>query len=178
MIHFMTLLKVQTKYILHIITHIVYASSMSLIYRSPVHANLQESYAELITENFPLQYGNYNDLCGVLHKYCKTKDTILIADRVCTKKRESFLIEDLYDDGYQYVVGVETTENNICNLREKNKDKRPVMKFVEGKLQELKVSRGAIIFSNLPSLPQVKSLSTPLIGFKLDDDASPSLGVK
>ena len=164
-IHFMTLLKVQTKYILHIITHIIYAaSSMSLIYRSPVHANLKESYAELVTENFPLQYGNYNDLCGVLHKYCKTRDTILIADRAWTKKGESFLIEDLYDAGYQYVVGVETTENNIGNLREKNKDKRPEMKFVKGKLQELKVSRGAIIFSNLPSLPHVKSLSTPRIG--------------
>lgn len=137
---------------------------MSLIYRSPVHANLKESYAELVTENSPLQYGNYNDLCGVLHKYCKTRDTILIADRAWTKKRESFLIEDLYDAGYQYVVGVETTENNICNLREKNKDKRPEMKFVERELQELKVSRGAIIFSNLPSLPQVKSLSTPRIG--------------
>ncbi|KAK2559373.1 eEF1A lysine and N-terminal methyltransferase [Acropora cervicornis] len=113
---------------------------MSLTYRSPVHANLKESYAELVTGNSPLQYGNYNDLCGVLHKYCKTRDTILIADRAWTKKRESFLIEDLYDAGYQYVVGVETTENNICNIREKNKDKRPEIKFVEGKLQELKVS--------------------------------------
>ena len=86
----MTLLKAQTKYILHIMTHIAYASSLSLVYRSPVHANLKENYSELVTENSPLQHGNYNDLCGVLHKYCKTKDTILIADRVCTKKRESF----------------------------------------------------------------------------------------
>ena len=59
------------------------------------------------------------------------------------------MIEDLYDDGYQYVVGVTTTENNICNLREKNKDKRPEMKFVAGKLPELKVSRGAFLRSNL-----------------------------
>ena len=72
-----------------------YASSMSLIYRSPVHTNLKESYAELVTENSPLQYGNYNHLCGVLHKFFKTKDTILIADRVCTKKRESFLMLDI-----------------------------------------------------------------------------------
>lgn len=135
--------------------------SMPLVYRSPVLVNLKESYAELVSDNSPLQYGNYNDLCGVLHKYCKANDKILIADRSCTKERESFLIEDLYDAGYQYVVGVQTKEDNVCSLREKNKDKRPEMKFVEGKLPELKVSWGVIIFSTLPCLPQVNPQPHP-----------------
>ena len=116
---------------------------MALIYRSPVDSNLNVSYEELINERVrsPLCYGGYKELCGVLHKYCKTSDKILATG--CTwGRQDSSLIEDLYDAGYHSVVGVDNLERNVCCSKERNKEIRPEIQFLVGQVHDLKVSRG------------------------------------
>lgn len=112
---------------------------MALIFRSPVNVHLKECYEELICENVesPSCYGGYRELCAVLHKYCKASDKILAVG--CTCGRQDSLIEDLYDVGYRSVAGVDNSESNICNSRERNKERRPEIEFVVGQVHDLKV---------------------------------------
>ena len=113
---------------------------MALIYRSPVNANHKESYEDLTKElaGSSFCYGGYKELCGVLHKYCKTSDHILAAGFACDK-HDCSLIEDFYDAGYYSVAVVDTSETLVCGLRERNKEKRPELQFVVRQVHDVNV---------------------------------------
>uniref|UniRef100_A0A8C5PHZ0 eEF1A lysine and N-terminal methyltransferase n=1 Tax=Leptobrachium leishanense TaxID=445787 RepID=A0A8C5PHZ0_9ANUR len=69
-------------------------------------------------------YGGYLDLCGVLHKYIKPKDKVLVVG--CGN---SELSEHLYDAGCQNLTNIDTSEIVIRQMSERNAGKRPQMTF-------------------------------------------------
>ena len=125
---------------------------MALIYRCPVDTNLKVTYEELINEYVisPVCYGGYKELCGVLHKYCKTSDNILATGCTCDSK-DSSLIEDLYDAGYLSIVGVDKVERNVFRSKERNKEIRPEIQFLIGQVHDLKVSQEGHFISSTPT---------------------------
>lgn len=102
---------------------------MALIFRCPVNSELKQRHDRLFCEYSESTscYGGYKELCGFLQKYCKANDRILTAG--CTTDSVN---DDLYDAGFHSVVGVDSSESNICSSRERNKEKRPEMHFVVG----------------------------------------------
>ncbi|XP_028398377.1 eEF1A lysine and N-terminal methyltransferase-like [Dendronephthya gigantea] len=78
-------------------------------------------------------YGEYSDLCGILHKYCKPKDRVLIAG--CGNSK---LSEDLYDVGYHSLVNVDISEIVIKQMTARNNLIRPEMTFVKMDLFNMK----------------------------------------
>ncbi|XP_068921685.1 eEF1A lysine and N-terminal methyltransferase isoform X3 [Petaurus breviceps papuanus] len=71
-------------------------------------------------------YGSYLDLCGVLHKYIKAKDKMLVVG--CGN---SELSEQLYDVGYQDIVNIDISEVVIKQMKERNASRRPQMSFLQ-----------------------------------------------
>ncbi|XP_004626861.1 methyltransferase-like protein 13 [Octodon degus] len=71
-------------------------------------------------------YGTYLDLCGVLHKYIKPKEKVLVVG--CGN---SELSEQLYDVGYQDIVNIDISEVVIKQMRERNASRRPQMSFLK-----------------------------------------------
>ncbi|XP_020826158.1 eEF1A lysine and N-terminal methyltransferase isoform X1 [Phascolarctos cinereus] len=71
-------------------------------------------------------YGSYLDLCGVLHKYIKAKDKVLVVG--CGN---SELSEQLYDVGYQDIVNIDISEVVIKQMKERNAGRRPQMSFLQ-----------------------------------------------
>ena len=111
---------------------------MALVFRCPVDPEFKQRHEQLLYEHVesPSCYGGYKELCVYLQKYCKTSDRILTAscssDSSTTGSRTGSLIEDLYDAGYNSLVGVDSSESNICSSRERNKEKRPEIHYVMG----------------------------------------------
>ncbi|XP_027724399.1 methyltransferase-like protein 13 [Vombatus ursinus] len=71
-------------------------------------------------------YGSYLELCGVLHKYIKAKDKVLVVG--CGN---SELSEQLYDVGYQDIVNIDISEVVIKQMKERNGSRRPQMSFLQ-----------------------------------------------
>lgn len=71
-------------------------------------------------------YGTYLELCGVLHKYIKPKEKVLVIG--CGN---SELSEQLYDVGYQDIVNIDISEVVIKQMRERNASRRPHMSFLK-----------------------------------------------
>ncbi|XP_043820370.1 eEF1A lysine and N-terminal methyltransferase [Dromiciops gliroides] len=71
-------------------------------------------------------YGSYLDLCGVLHKYIKAKDKVLVVG--CGN---SELSEQLYDVGYQDIVNIDISEVVIKQMKERNASRRSQMSFLQ-----------------------------------------------
>ncbi|XP_072504730.1 eEF1A lysine and N-terminal methyltransferase isoform X2 [Notamacropus eugenii] len=71
-------------------------------------------------------YGSYLDLCGVLHKYIKAKDKVLVVG--CGN---SELSEQLYDVGYQDIVNIDISEVVIKQMKERSASRRPQMSFLQ-----------------------------------------------
>ncbi|XP_063283424.1 eEF1A lysine and N-terminal methyltransferase [Pelobates fuscus] len=69
-------------------------------------------------------YGGYLDLCGVLHKYIKPKDKVLVVG--CGN---SELSERLYDAGCKNLTNIDVSEVVIRQMSERNASKRPLMTF-------------------------------------------------
>ncbi|KAM8930338.1 eEF1A lysine and N-terminal methyltransferase isoform 2-T2 [Pelodytes ibericus] len=69
-------------------------------------------------------YGGYLDLCGVLHKYIKPKDQVLVVG--CGN---SELSECLYDAGCKNLMNIDVSEVVIHRMSERNASKRPIMTF-------------------------------------------------
>ncbi|XP_071450712.1 eEF1A lysine and N-terminal methyltransferase homolog [Hetaerina americana] len=69
-------------------------------------------------------YGEYAELSGILHKYIKPKDEILVIG--CGN---STLSADLYDVGYRKITNIDVSEVAIKKMSEINKDTRPEMTF-------------------------------------------------
>ncbi|KAM6165623.1 eEF1A lysine and N-terminal methyltransferase isoform 3-T3 [Erethizon dorsatum] len=71
-------------------------------------------------------YGTYLELCGVLHKYIKPREKVLVIG--CGN---SELSEQLYDVGYQDIVNIDISEVVIKQMRERNVSRRPQMSFLK-----------------------------------------------
>ncbi|KAM4812191.1 eEF1A lysine and N-terminal methyltransferase isoform X2 [Urocitellus parryii] len=71
-------------------------------------------------------YGTYLELCGVLHKYIKPRERVLVIG--CGN---SELSEQLYDVGYQDIVNIDISEAVIKQMKERNASRRPQMSFLK-----------------------------------------------
>ena len=69
-------------------------------------------------------YGDYGSLCGILHKYVKMSDKLLVPG--CGNSK---LSENLYDAGIHSIVNIDISPLVIKNMTSQNKN-RSEMKFV------------------------------------------------
>ncbi|XP_010870295.2 eEF1A lysine and N-terminal methyltransferase [Esox lucius] len=69
-------------------------------------------------------YGDYNKLCGVLHKYIKPRDKVLVVG--CGN---SELSEQLFDVGYRNLTNIDISETVINHMNQKNAKQRPDLTF-------------------------------------------------
>ena len=69
-------------------------------------------------------YGEYGELCGVLHKYIKPKDNVLVVG--CGNSTMSC---DLYDVGYKNLTSIDLSNQVIDQMQQQNKRDRPDLKF-------------------------------------------------
>ncbi|KAM4641519.1 eEF1A lysine and N-terminal methyltransferase [Discoglossus pictus] len=69
-------------------------------------------------------YGGYLELCGVLHKYIRAPDRVLVVG--CGN---SELSERLYDAGCQNLTNIDVSEVVIRQMTERNSSRRPLMTF-------------------------------------------------
>uniref|UniRef100_A0A8B9J9N1 eEF1A lysine and N-terminal methyltransferase n=1 Tax=Astyanax mexicanus TaxID=7994 RepID=A0A8B9J9N1_ASTMX len=69
-------------------------------------------------------YGDYNSLCGVLHKYIKPKDKVLVVG--CGN---SELSEQLYDVGYRHLTNIDISETVVSHMNQRNVQRRPDLIF-------------------------------------------------
>ncbi|XP_018422337.1 PREDICTED: methyltransferase-like protein 13 [Nanorana parkeri] len=69
-------------------------------------------------------YGGYLELCGLLHKYIKPKDKVLVVG--CGN---SELSERLYDAGCQNLTNIDVSEVAIRQMNERNAKRRPMMTY-------------------------------------------------
>lgn len=71
-------------------------------------------------------YGEYAELCGILHKYMRPKDKILVAG--CGN---STISADLYKVGYRFMTNVDNSEIVIKQMRERYGSECPDMKWLQ-----------------------------------------------
>ncbi|XP_060934344.1 eEF1A lysine and N-terminal methyltransferase [Limanda limanda] len=69
-------------------------------------------------------YGDYNSLCGVLHKYIKVQDQVLVVG--CGN---SELSEQLYDVGYKHLTNIDISETVVTHMNQRNAESRPGLSF-------------------------------------------------
>ncbi|KAF7668517.1 hypothetical protein LDENG_00009010 [Lucifuga dentata] len=69
-------------------------------------------------------YGNYNTLCGVLHKYIKVQDKVLVVG--CGN---SELSEQMYDVGYKHLTNIDISETVVTHMNQRNAERRPGLTF-------------------------------------------------
>ncbi|XP_004384167.1 eEF1A lysine and N-terminal methyltransferase [Trichechus manatus latirostris] len=77
-------------------------------------------------------YGTYLELCGVLHKYIKPREKVLVIG--CGN---SELSERLYDVGYQNIVNIDISEVVIKQMKEHNASRRPQMSFLKMDIMQM-----------------------------------------
>ncbi|XP_048777270.2 eEF1A lysine and N-terminal methyltransferase-like isoform X2 [Ostrea edulis] len=71
-------------------------------------------------------YGEYPELCTVLHKYVKTADKILVIG--CGN---SVLSENLYDVGHHNITNIDISDVVVRQMTDRNREQRPDMKFLK-----------------------------------------------
>ena len=69
-------------------------------------------------------YGEYVDLCHLLHKYLKQKKQILVVG--CGNSK---LSEDLYDSGFRCIENIDISDVVIKQMSSRNAQLRPLMTF-------------------------------------------------
>ncbi|XP_077572794.1 eEF1A lysine and N-terminal methyltransferase [Stigmatopora nigra] len=69
-------------------------------------------------------YGDYNKLCGVLHKYIKMQDQVLVVG--CGN---SELSEQLHDVGYKHLTNIDISETVVSHMNQRNAERRPGLTF-------------------------------------------------
>ncbi|KAK1896587.1 eEF1A lysine and N-terminal methyltransferase [Dissostichus eleginoides] len=69
-------------------------------------------------------YGDYNKLCGVLHKYIKVQDKVLVVG--CGN---SELSEQMYDVGYKHLTNIDISETVVNHMNQRNAERRPGLTF-------------------------------------------------
>jgi SAM-dependent methyltransferase len=71
-------------------------------------------------------YGEYTDLCGILHKYSRSQHNVLVTG--CGNSR---LSEDLYDIGYHSITNIDISDVVIKQMTDRNEEKRPNLTFAK-----------------------------------------------
>ena len=101
---------------------------MSLLPRSTAEFQRKEYWEKFFTKrSVPFEwYGEYTDLCHVLHRYIKHSNRVLMAG--CGNSR---LSEDLYDAGFMNIDNVDISAVVIRQMTDRNKSKRPNMQFLQ-----------------------------------------------
>ncbi|XP_037326341.2 eEF1A lysine and N-terminal methyltransferase isoform X2 [Pungitius pungitius] len=69
-------------------------------------------------------YGDYHKLCGVLHKYIKVQDKVLVVG--CGS---SELSEQMYDVGYKHLTNIDISETVVTHMNQRNAERRPGLTF-------------------------------------------------
>ncbi|XP_016122532.1 eEF1A lysine and N-terminal methyltransferase [Sinocyclocheilus grahami] len=69
-------------------------------------------------------YGDYSSLCGVLHRYIKPRDKVLVVG--CGN---SELSEQLYDVGYHQLTNIDISETVVSHMNQRNTERRPDLTF-------------------------------------------------
>ncbi|XP_077963911.1 eEF1A lysine and N-terminal methyltransferase [Gasterosteus aculeatus] len=69
-------------------------------------------------------YGDYHALCGVLHKYIKVQDKVLVVG--CGS---SELSEQMYDVGYKHLTNIDISETVVTHMNQRNAERRPGLTF-------------------------------------------------
>ena len=77
-------------------------------------------------------YGEYQDLCHILHKYMKPTAKILVVG--CGNSK---LSEDLYDVGFHLIENIDISDVVIKQMSAKNRPKRPGMQFTKMDMLEM-----------------------------------------
>ena len=72
------------------------------------------------------RYGEFPVLCGILHKYIKPVECVLMVG--CGN---SSLSADMYDVGYKHIVNIDISDVAIAQMTEKNKEQRGDMPFIK-----------------------------------------------
>ncbi|KAG0730496.1 Methyltransferase-like protein 13 [Chionoecetes opilio] len=83
-------------------------------------------------------YGEYTELCGLLHKYMRPTDAILVAG--CGN---STLSADLYRVGYSQITSVDNSEVVIRQMRDKYKQQCPKMEWLKMDLSAMDFEDGS-----------------------------------
>ena len=82
-------------------------------------------------------YGEYQDLCHILHKYMKPAAKILVVG--CGNSK---LSEDLYDVGFHSIENIDISAVVIKQMLAKNRQKRPEMKFTKMDMLDMSFADG------------------------------------
>ena len=72
------------------------------------------------------RYGEYPELCEVLHKYVKTSDKILMVG--CGNSQ---LSENMYDVGYRQITNIDISDIVIRQMCDRHREQRPDMTFLK-----------------------------------------------
>lgn len=108
---------------------------MSLLPKSTGEFQLKEYWDKFFTKRSSTfeWYGEYTDLCHVLHKYIKHSNKILVIG--CGNSR---LSESLFDVGFRSIDNIDISDVVVRQMTARNKDKRPGMNF--SKMDVLKMT--------------------------------------
>ncbi|KAG5850025.1 hypothetical protein ANANG_G00077890 [Anguilla anguilla] len=83
-------------------------------------------------------YGDYNQLCGVLHKYIKPRDQVLVVG--CGN---SELSEQLYDVGYRQLTNIDISETVVTHMSQRNAERRPGLAFLQADATQTSFESGS-----------------------------------
>ncbi|XP_036377844.1 eEF1A lysine and N-terminal methyltransferase [Megalops cyprinoides] len=83
-------------------------------------------------------YGDYNQLCGVLHKYIKPRDQVLVVG--CGN---SELSEQLYDVGYRQLTNIDISETVVTHMNQRNAERRPGLTFLQADATQTSFESGS-----------------------------------
>lgn len=86
------------------------------------------------------RYGEYTQLCGILSKYIKTADKVLVVG--CGNSQ---LSADMYDVGYHDIVNIDISSTAIQQMSDKHSGSRPDMKFLFMDLMEVSSSLEIVV---------------------------------
>ncbi len=107
---------------------------MSLLPCSPNHFQLKEYWDRFFTRRSSAfeWYGDYTNLCHVLHRYIKPHNRILVIG--CGNSK---LSEGMYDAGFHAIDNIDISDVVIKKMAAKNKLKRPEMTFAKMDLLQM-----------------------------------------
>ncbi|XP_074654403.1 eEF1A lysine and N-terminal methyltransferase-like [Tubulanus polymorphus] len=77
-------------------------------------------------------YGEYNQLCGIIHKYVKVTDKILMVG--CGN---SDLSANMYDVGYKDLTSIDISDVAIRQMIQKNHSQRPDLQFIQMDMKQM-----------------------------------------
>ena len=112
---------------------------MSLLPRSHTQFQLKSYWNQFFTRrSTPFEwYGNYADLCHIVHKYVKATSKMLVVG--CGN---SELSENMYDAGIVHITNIDISEVVIKKMGARNFEKRPRMVFTQMDMLSMTFSDG------------------------------------